>query len=138
MKSMAMEMMEMRPMGMEGMDMAMMNDLVDACAACEQTCVVCADSAMGEGMSMGMSMCMSMCLDAADMCNTTMRMMLRPNGYDMMSVMAMLEACMSMCRAAAAECMKHDGMETMMMCSKACMACVEECNRMLMAMRAMA
>lgn len=134
MSSMAMEMMGMRSMSMAGMDMEMMNDVIEACSACEQACTVCADSMMGESMAAGMARCM----DTADMCNTMMRSMLRPNGFDMQSMMSMLEACVAMCRSCAAECTRHADMsQTCEMCATSCMMCADACEVMLGAMKDM-
>ncbi|MCU1576253.1 MAG: hypothetical protein QOD05_1746 [Microbacteriaceae bacterium] len=131
MKSMSMEL-----AGVEGMpasmDMMAMQDCIEACAAAEQACTICADSSMGEGMAK----CASMCMNGADMNNTTMRMMMRPMGVDMKSMTAVLEACAAMSMACADECMKHAGTsETCRMCAQACRAAAEACESMMMAMK---
>jgi hypothetical protein len=122
-------------MTMQGMDMAAMNELVESCSACEQACTICADNSMSMD---GMAKCMSMCMDCADMCNTMMRAMLRPTGYEPTSMMAMMQACMAMCTACAAECMKHADMsEQCAMCAEACQQCAAACQAMMDSMKAM-
>jgi len=71
----------------------------------------------------------SMCANTADMTNTMMRMMMRPTGYDMSSMMAMLEATMMMCRACADECMMHADMsDHCKMCAEVCMNAAMACE----------
>lgn len=129
--------MDMGSMGMgtmSGMDMMAMQRLIDAASACEQACTMCAGSA---SMGMDMDRCHAMCMDCADMCNTTMRMMLRPAGMDMDSMMAMLQACMTMCLACAAECDMHKDMQVCMMCAEACREMAKACEAMMASMKAM-
>jgi len=111
------KMMTMMPMEMT-MDVKLMQQCIEACAAAEQAATMCADAGMGEGMGR----MTSMCANTADMTNTMMRMMMRPAGYDMASMMAMLEATVMMCRACASECMMHADM------SDACALCAEVCS----------
>lgn len=116
-----------------GMDMAMMQRCIEACAACEQACTMCADMSGDE-----MRMSRGMCMDCADMADTMMRMMMRPSGMHMPSMMAMCEAMMTMAKACADECMKHGEMPTMAMCAQACTECASACEAMLTSMKAMA
>jgi hypothetical protein len=96
---------------------------------------MCAGS-MDMGME-DMDRCRAMCMNCADMCNTTMRMMLRPAGMDMDSMMAMLQATMVMCTACAAECERHD-MQTCRMCAEACREMARACEAMMASMKSMA
>lgn len=118
---------------MPGMDMTAMQRLIDAASACEQACTMCAGSMGMEGMDR----CCAMCMNCADMCNTTMRMMLRPAGFDMDSMMAMLQANMVMCTACAAECEQHD-IQTCRMCAEACREMARACEAMMASMKSMA
>jgi len=123
-----MQTMSMDTFGMPAMDMMTMQQCIEACSACEQACTMCADNAMADGMIK----CASMCMDCADVCNTMMRMMMRPSGFDMPSMRAMLQACMTMCSACADECGNHAEMsETCRMCQMACEACVAACRAMM-------
>jgi len=131
-----MQMMEMhlKDMPMQGMDMTVMQECIEACSACEQACTMCADSMMGDGMAMGRSMCATM----ADMAGTMTRAMLRPNGMHMESMMAMHAATVTMANACADECMKHAGMsEDARMCAEACRQCAMCAQKMMDAMRGM-
>ena len=114
---------------MAGMDMTAMQNLVEACAACEQACTMCA------GSSMEMDSCSAMCMNMADMANTMMRMMLRPAGMHMASMMAMMQACSMTANACAAECMMHaDDNDMCRMCAMACQEMAKACDAMMMAM----
>jgi len=127
-----MQSMAMDAIGMPAMDTMMMQECIEACSACEQACTMCADN----GMADGMMKCASMCMDCADVCNTMMRMMMRPTGFDMASMQAMLRACMTMCSACSDECGNHAEMsETCRMCAMACDACMKACESMLGMMR---
>ncbi len=113
---------------MTGMDMDMMQRCMEACSACEQACTMCADSMTGDDMRMSMSMC----LNSADMAATTMRIMLRPMAMHTPSMIAMLQAMITMAGACADECMKHaDHMPSMGMCAQACRECVLACQAMI-------
>lgn len=131
------EMMKNMPMSdtsvMSGMDMAAMQNLIDATSACMQACTMCADAMAGMD---GMGTCSSVCANTADVTGTMMRMMLRPMGMERESLMAMLEACMMMCRVCRDECSMHTGMsEAAAMCATACDACMTACQDMISAMQ---
>jgi hypothetical protein len=119
-----MSMMSSDSMGMT-MDMKLMQECMEACAAVEQAAVMCADAGSGDNMGR----MMSMCANAADMANTMMRMMMRPMGHDMASMMGMLEATMMMCRTCATECMMHAEMsDHCRMCAEVCTNAVAACE----------
>ena len=120
---------------MEGMDMMAMQNLVEACAACEQACTMCANSSLG---MTDMAKCAAMCMNCADMSNTMMRIMMRPAAMDMASMMAMMEACKTMAMACAAECMMHADMsQQCAMCATACQEMAAACDAMMTSMKAM-
>jgi hypothetical protein len=127
-----MSMMSADTMGMS-MDMKLMQDCMEACAAAEQAATMCADAGSGDNMGKMMSMCAT----TADMANTMMRMMMRPMGFDAGSMMAMLEATMTMCRACADECMMHADMsDHCRMCAEVCMNCAMACEALMGSMKA--
>ena len=117
---------------MMGMDMAMMQECIEACSMVSMAATMCADSDTG----MDMAKCSSMCMNMADVSTTMMRMMMRPMGYDMMSMRAMMMACVEMGKACSAECMMHADMdEQCRMCAKACDAMVMACEKMMGSMQ---
>src|SRR5665647_318508 len=134
MMNMAMQMMEMhskemhsKEMPTSGMDMAMMQECIEACTASEQACTMCAGSMMGDNMAR----VTGMCLNTADMCSTMTRTMMRPNGMHAESMMAMMRATMMMCTATADECMMHaDASEDFRMCAEACRQSAMACQKM--------
>lgn len=136
MMDMTMQMMEMQTAesSMPGMDMKLMAECIEACSACEQACTMCASCMMGDGTAIHMEMCMN----TADMCNTMMRMMLRPSGMMMDSMVRMLDATMMQCRMCADECMKHADMhEDCRVCAEACSQAAMACEKMMDSMKAM-
>ena len=132
MDNMMMDMMKSMPADkMMGMDMAMMQECIETCSAAAMAATMCADSDMG----MEMAKCSSMCMNMADVATTMMRMMMRPMGMDMMSMHAMMMACVAMGKACSAECMMHADMdEHCRMCAKACDAMVMACEKMMSSM----
>ena len=127
--NMAMQMMEshQKDMPMQGMDMTMMQECLEACSAVSMCATMCADADMGEGMGR----CAVMCSNMADVASTTMRMMMRPSGYDMGVMRAMMSACMTMGEACAAECRMHAEM------SEHCRICMMACDAMVASLRKM-
>ena len=125
----AMQMMEMhsKEMPLPGMTMSLMQDCIEACSACEQACTMCAGS-----MGADMAKCAAMCMDAADMSNTMMRVMMRPNGMHMESMLAMLQAMVVMSTACAEECMNHADMsDDCKMCAEVCRQCAIACETIM-------
>lgn len=133
-----MQMMQMhaKDMAMPDIDMSMLQDCIEACSACEQACTMCASCMMGD--EAGGAMHMEMCMNTADACNTMMRMMMRPSGMHVESMMAMLSATIMQCNACADECMKHADMhEDCKMCAEVCRQCAVACQKVMDAMRSM-
>jgi hypothetical protein len=130
--SMMMDMMESMPKdSMAGMDMSAMQECVEACSAAATAATMCADACMGHDMGR----CAAMCTNMADVATTTMRMMMRPSGYDMTAMQSMMSACVAMGEACAAECQMHAEMHGhCRICANACMAMVEACKRAMASM----
>lgn len=127
------EMMKAMPMPTDmGMDMMLMQEAIDATSMSMQACTMCSDAMAGME---GMGVCASRCAMCADVCMTTMRMMMRPAGMDRMAMVAMLEACIAMTAACTAECRTHADMSaTCAMCADACEATNAACSAMLASM----
>ena len=119
-------------MPMKDVDMDLMQECLEALSACMQACTMCADADAGEGMGR----CASLCANCADLCDTTMRMMLRTNGWDMAVMMRVMDACLTMCRSCSAECETHADMsEHCRMCMMACDQAAMSLDRMMDAMQ---
>lgn len=131
--SMMADMMKAMPMsGTTGMDMPMMQECVESCSAAAMAATMCADADGGEGMGR----CASLCMSTADVATATMRMMMRPAGYDAGVMSAMISACMTMGEACAAECSEHAEMsEHCRICASACRAMVDTCSRVMSSMK---
>lgn len=124
MSSMMNAMMSTAPLSSDW-DMAEIQRCVEACSACSQACVMCADMA-GDGKQMSSAMC----LNTADMAHTMMRMLMRPAAMHPASVIAMADAMIVAADACAAECMKHPD-EYMRTCAQACTECAKACQALL-------
>lgn len=132
--TMQMMAMHMKDMPMQGMDMTVMQECMEAGSACAAACTMCADSMMGESESVARSMCATM----ADLAGTMMRAMMRPTGMHAESMMAMHLATMTMANACAAECQKHaDRSEDARMCAEACRQCAEASRKTMDLMKGM-
>ena len=129
MSNIAMQMMEMHSDAMQGMDLGVMQECTEACSACEQACTMCAGSM---AMSPEMAMCAGMCQNAADMANTMMRMMLRPNGMNGPAMMALLQAMVVTCMGCADECEAMADMNAdCALCAEVCRQCAMACQKMV-------
>jgi len=129
--SMMTDMMRSMPQGGMTMDMDAMQTCVEACSAAAMAATMCADADTGDDMAR----CNAMCSNMADVATTMMRMMLRPTGYDMSVMRMMMEACVAMGEACAAECRMHAEMhEHCRICAMACEAMVDSCRRMMSSM----
>ena len=134
MSNTAMQMMEMHSDAMQGMDLNVMQECIEACAACEQACTMCAGAM---AMTPDMAMCAAMCQNAADLANTMMRTMLRPNGMNGPAMMAMHQAMVVMAMSCADECEAMAGMSAdCAMCAEVCRQCAMACQKMIDSMLA--
>lgn len=110
-----MEMMKSMSMGaMQNgmpMDMAAMQECIQAMNSCSMAATMCAAADMAMGAEM--AACAAMCSNMSDMANAGMRMMMRPMGMNVDVMRAMMTACMTMAKACAAECRMHADMEDM-------------------------
>lgn len=121
---------------MTGMDMTAMHDLIEACAACEQACTMCASA--DAGLS-GMKKCVALCLNCAETCNTMMRMTMRPVAMDPDSMTAMLLATKTVASACAAECLMHaDINDQCRLCAESCRQVVSATEVMMASLKSMA
>jgi hypothetical protein len=129
---MMMDMMESMPdSAMPGMDMSAMQECIEACSAAAMASTMCADACMSDGTMR----CAAMCMNMADVATATMRMMMRPTGYDMAAMQSMMSACMAMGEACAAECRMHADMhDHCRICAMACEAMVDACKRAMASM----
>lgn len=123
----------MSPEHATGMSMPMVQDCIEACSAAAMTATVCADADTGEQMER----CGAMCANVADVATATLRMLLRPAGYDPGVMSAMLTACATLGQACAAECRVHaEHHEHCRLCAQACESMVDACRSALAAIPA--
>jgi hypothetical protein len=118
---------------MKDMDPAMMQDCIEAVAACAQACVMCADAVAGEGLAR----CAALCADCADVCDAMTHVKLRVSGWDMQVMGSMMQATVIVCRACSTECAMHaETNDHCRMCATACDEAASAVERMMAAMSA--
>lgn len=102
-----------------------------ATAECAHACTTCADACLTEPDARDLANCIKLNLDCADICALTGRLIARASRRDEPTLEAVLDACVTACRACADECARHAGhMEHCRVCAEACSACAEACERM--------
>jgi hypothetical protein len=105
--------------------------LVTAAAECAHACTTCADACLEEEDPAALRACIRVNLDCADICAVTGKLISRPGKQESATLRAQLAACVTACRACAAECERHAGaMQHCRVCAEACRACAEACERM--------
>jgi hypothetical protein len=140
---------------MQGLDKTAVHNLIEACSAAEQACVMCADGMIMDASEMNAEMlasgmmgagltgsqlarCTNLCMDAADISHALMRLLLRPSGYDLAVLLASVRACLAITLACAEECMKRaDLSEQCRMCAQACHQCADSCEKLMASMKAL-
>ncbi|KAA9325119.1 four-helix bundle copper-binding protein [Hymenobacter busanensis] len=93
-----------------------LNDCIAACEHCATACLQEQDVKM-------MARCISLDRDCADICALTARFVARGSEH----AEHLLRECAEICRACAAECMRHQHMEHCRQCAEACRRCEEAC-----------
>jgi hypothetical protein len=107
---------------------------IDACIECAQTCTACADACLAEDMVADLRRCIRTDLDCADICEATGRVLSRQTAYDPSITRAIVEACLTACRACGEECRGHAEMhEHCRVCADQCERCAEACEAVLAA-----
>ena len=101
---------------------------IQACNDCAIKCEACVtDSAVN-----GIKECLRWCRDCADLCTLCARFEARGSAFSK----KLHDLCAEVCRACAAECLKHAAHhETCKSCAKSCAACAELCEKMATAGR---
>jgi hypothetical protein len=105
--STASKMLESHPQPLGEIDRVKLTAAIDACAECNQACTACADACLSEDDVDDLTKCIRTCLDCADICATTSRALSRQTGYDPILTKAVLEACVTACKASGEECARH-------------------------------
>lgn len=123
------------PDDLGGVDRALLASCIEACFDCAQACTTCADACLGEGEVANLIACVRANLDCADVCGATGRVLSRSAGYDTDVARAMLQACVSACRACGDECADSAGLPAhSRVCAEVCRRCEEACAALLSAL----
>lgn len=118
-----------------GIDRDLIARAVDLMVACSSACTVCADACLAEPMVAELARCIRSDLDCADVCAAAARVMSRQTEYDADVSRAVVQACLTACRACEQECASHAQMhEHCAACAQACRDCAAVCEELLAAM----
>ena len=115
-------------------DVATLAACIDECAACAATCTICADACLAEPDVEALVRCIRLCLDCADACIDTGRIVSRQTEPDPDTQLRALDACLTACRACAAECERHaHHHEHCRLSAEECRRCERACANLLAA-----
>ena len=96
-------MLESHPHPLGQIDRVKLTASIDACGECNQARTACADLCLSEDDVDDLTKCIRTCLDCADICATTSRVLSRQTGNDPNLTKAVLEACITACKASGEE-----------------------------------
>ena len=120
---------ESHPHPLGQIDRVKLTASIDACAECNQACTACADACLSEDDVDHLTKCIRICLDCADICATTSRVLSRQTGYDSNLTKAVLEACVTACKASGEECARHAEHHLhCRICAEVCRHCEQACR----------
>lgn len=129
--STATKMLESHPHPLGEIDRVKLTASIDACAECNQACTACADACLSEDDVDDLTKCIRTCLDCADICATTSRVLSRQTGYDPNLTKAVLEACITACKASGEECARHAEHHLhCRICAEVCRRCEQACREL--------
>lgn len=102
---------------------------IEACHACAEACLICADAGLDDRAVERFGRCIRLALDCAEACSTTGPALARHTAANTALLRQMAETCAELCRACAAECDRH-GMEHehCRLCAEACRTCESACQ----------
>ena len=107
---------------------------IEACNDCAASCTSCTDADLSESDVQEMVRCIRLCLDCADVCVATGRVITRQTELNVDVLRAVLEACVTACRASRAECTRHaEHHEHCRLCAEECGRCEQACVALLTA-----
>jgi hypothetical protein len=108
---------------------------LDECVECAATCTSCADACLGEQDVQALVRSVRLNLDCADLCDTVGRIVTRQTEPDLGVIRTAIDACVTACRACAAECDRHAAHhEHCRICADVCRRCERACDDLLATM----
>lgn len=102
------------------------NLLIESLQKCVTACENCADACLDEDNLSEMVACIKLDRDCADICATTLCLVVRDSNY----MQPIIELCEQICADCAEECEKHDH-DHCQECARACRRCEEQCREYL-------
>jgi hypothetical protein len=114
------------------LDVASLAEAIIACLECHAICVMCADACAAEAEPTKLARCIRLNGDCADLCEAVARVLGKTGNPHASALRTLIEACVEICRACAAECQKHaEHHEHCRICSEACERCARSCQAIL-------
>lgn len=92
---------------------------------CVIECEHCAVACLQEAEVQMLAKCIRLDLDCAEICRTTATLLSRDSDH----AHHLMEACIQVCEACAAECEKHSHMQHCTECAEICRQCAEACRQ---------
>lgn len=107
-------------------------ECIEACIACAQVNLACADACLGEPDPHTLTRCVRLNLDCADICTVTGRVVSRQHKPELYLLRKQLESCVFACQICASECELHQREhEHCRMCAEQCRRTERSCQQML-------
>jgi hypothetical protein len=109
---------------------------IEECYSCAQACTSCADSCLAEPMIDQLRECIRFDLDCADICAAAGSIASRRTGTDETGIVAVLDACKTVCGLCGEECERHASQhEHCRICARACRSCEQACRDAIQSIR---
>lgn len=102
------------------------SELIESLEKCVTACNHCAASCLDEENVKAMADCIKLDLDCADVCQMTLKLLVRDNT----SAITIVQFCSDICAECASECEKHEH-DHCQQCAEACRNCEEKCKTYL-------
>jgi uncharacterized protein DUF326 len=105
---------------------------IDECFDCAATCTSCADACLGENDVQDLVRCVRLNLDCADVCDAAGRILTRQTEPDLVLLRATIDVCTVACRACGEECERHAAHhDHCRICADACRRCEQACDELV-------
>jgi hypothetical protein len=130
----AAELLDRFPGGLGPLDRGKLADCIDACLDCAQACTACAAGCLSEAPEKLSELvsCIRTEQDCADVCATTARVLSRRGGDNLELTRALLQTCVTACRACAEECINCGTLDAgCQVCAEVCRRCEQACANFL-------
>ena len=114
-------------------NLAVLQECLQALHDCAFTCTSCADACLGEKEVQNLVRCIRLNLDCADVCTATARLLARHTEPQSALLRRQLQVCQEVCQACSQECAQHaHHHEHCRVCAEACRRCADACQAVML------